>query len=91
MKSEFSKYSKDTVVTVGILEDILDEKLDARFDRQDEKYSRIFGLVIDKLDAIQSDMNEYRQEGQANSRSILKNEQRIENLDGRVLKLETVN
>jgi len=74
------------VVTVGVLEEILDE----RFSEQDEGNSRMFMLMIEKLDMVLFGMDQYRQETQALSQSVVKNERNIEDLDGRVLKLEIV-
>ncbi len=78
------------VVTVEVLEEILEQKLDERFSEQDEGNSRMFMLMIEKLDMVLFGMDQYRQETQALSQSIIKNERKVEDLDMRVLKLEVV-
>lgn len=97
-------YNKNTVVTVGILKEILTGAiaqpfqelkgeigaLREEFNLAEERASRQSVRLMDELAAIRADLNTYRQEDQANSRSIIKCERNISDLDERVLKLEKV-
>ena len=77
-------HNKNEYITNGVFIKTLDE----RFAKQDEFLSHMFELMMNQFELIRFNMEQYRQESRALSRSTLKNESRIDGVDERVLKLE---